>query len=55
LNNRWHCIDNGRMANRQPDLSFMQRIDVLDVRLLDLFAQVEALLRCGREAQRQAH
>ena len=42
------------MAKRQPDGSFLQRVDVLDVRLLDLFAHVEALLRYGRVAQRNA-
>jgi hypothetical protein len=28
--------------------------EVLDVELLDVFAQIEALLRCGREVQREA-
>jgi hypothetical protein len=30
------------------------QVDVLDVRLLDLFAQVEAMLRCARDVQRNA-
>jgi hypothetical protein len=28
--------------------------ELLDVELLDVFAQIEALLRCGREVQREA-
>lgn len=28
--------------------------ELLDVELLDAFAQIEALLRCGREVQREA-
>lgn len=35
-----------RSSYRQPEL--------LDVELLDVFAQIEAMLRCGREVQREA-
>jgi hypothetical protein len=37
-------------TNRTPN----QRINVLDTTLLDLFAQVESLLRSGRNIQRHA-
>src|SRR4051794_20557483 len=47
-------IDNLCMPKRSPDVSVIQRVDLLDVRLLDLFAQVEAMLRSAREIQRNA-
>ena len=37
---------------RQRQTPFTQRVDLLDVRLLDMFAEVEAMLRYGREIQR---
>jgi hypothetical protein len=40
------------MANA-PRASYRQS-EVLDVELLDVFAQIEAMLRCGREVQRAA-
>ena len=40
------------MAKRQVSSDVDTRIAVLDTALLDAFAQVEALLRCGREIQR---
>lgn len=41
------------MAKRSPtNRTKEQRINVLDVTLLDLFAQIESLLRSGRDVQR---
>ena len=39
---------------RRRTVAIAPTIDILDVRLLDLFAEVEALLRHGRTAQREA-
>ena len=33
---------------------YYKQSELLDVELLDAFAQIEALLRCGREVQRDA-
>jgi hypothetical protein len=40
------------MANAQR--SPYRQSELLDVELLDVFAQIEAMLRCGREVQRAA-
>jgi hypothetical protein len=42
------------MPARSPAHSDQRQINVLDVRLLDLFAQVEAIMRCARDVQRHA-
>jgi hypothetical protein len=42
------------MPKRRFPTPIAGRVDVLDVRLLDLFAQVEAMLRSAREIQRNA-
>jgi hypothetical protein len=48
--------DNSRMAKRTvaaSTRSIDQRINVMDFRLLDLFAQLEAIMRCARDVQRE--
>src|SRR5829696_5774802 len=41
------------MPNQRPD-SADRQAEILDVQLLDVFAQIEALMRSGREIQREA-
>ena len=45
------ATDRTAVPSASPDA---HKIDVLDVRLLDLFAQVEAMLRYARDIQRYA-
>jgi hypothetical protein len=40
------------MAKRQAERPNEASINALDAALLDVFAQAEAMLRCGREIQR---
>jgi hypothetical protein len=40
--------------HRPARVSLATQINLLDVRLLDLFAQLEAIMRCAREIQRAA-
>jgi hypothetical protein len=47
--------DNTDMAKRNvaaSPMSIEQRINLMDVRLLDVFAQLEAIMRCARDVQR---
>ena len=42
------------MPNNIPTPTYYKQSEILDVELLDAFAQIEALLRGGREVQREA-
>jgi hypothetical protein len=44
----------GANMTEYTSTSAYRQSELLDVELLDVFAQVEALLRCGREIQREA-
>jgi hypothetical protein len=50
--NRSFAIDTLAMAKPQTSPINETGINELDVALLDVFAQAEAMLRCGREIQR---